>query len=118
MALLYGRAGRLNTKNAGFRPGQTPSRATRATNLLGLPEVGQQHEAQLIKVLLADFGEAKQLTQSMTRARASIAGTPLYMAPEMREADEDKGPKVCCKRFASCFSDRSPIALRQPNVAV
>ena len=22
MALLYGRAGRLNTKNAGFRPGQ------------------------------------------------------------------------------------------------
>jgi hypothetical protein len=23
MALLYGRAGRLSTKNAGFRPGQT-----------------------------------------------------------------------------------------------
>ena len=75
-------------------------------------------EAQLIKVLLADFGEAKQLTQSMTRARASIAGTPLYMAPEMREADEDKSPKVCCKRSASCFSDHSPIILRQPNVAV
>ena len=75
-------------------------------------------EAQLIKVLLADFGEAKQLTQSMTRAQTHGVGTLIYMAPEMREADEDKGPKVCCKRFASCFSDHSPIALRQPNVAV
>jgi hypothetical protein len=26
MALLYGRAGRLTTKNAGFRPGQTGER--------------------------------------------------------------------------------------------
>ena len=48
-------------------------------------------EQRLLKVLLADFGEAKQL--SMTRAAASIAGTPLYMAPEMREEDGAKSPK-------------------------
>jgi serine/threonine protein kinase len=54
---------------------------------------------QLRKVLLADFGEAKQLTQSMTRAMASVAGTPLYMAPEMREEEEAITPKVCALPF-------------------
>ena len=41
-----------------------------------------------LQVLLADFGEAKQLTQSLTHV--SAAGTLVYMAPEMREADEAK----------------------------
>ena len=36
----------------------------------------------LEKVLLADFGKAKQLTRTMT-AR-TVAGTPIYMSPEMR----------------------------------
>ena len=49
-------------------------------------------EQRLLKVLLADFGEAKQLTRSMSRV--SGAGTPVYMAPEMGEEDEVKGPKV------------------------
>ena len=65
---------------------------------------------------IADFGFARHL--AMASMAETLCGSPLYMAPEMREADEDKGPKVCCKRFASCFSNRSPIALRQPNVAV
>ena len=43
-------------------------------------------DRKLVKVLLADFGEAKQITRTMTMVR-SIAGTPLYMAPEMREGD-------------------------------
>jgi serine/threonine protein kinase len=88
-------------------------RDVKPDNILAVVEAGA-----LRKVLLADFGEAKQLTQSMTRAQTHGVGTLIYMAPEMREADEDKGPKVCCKRFASCFSDRSPIPPRQPNVAV
>ena len=36
----------------------------------------------LEKVLLADFGEAKQLTRTMTVR--TVAGTPIYMSPEMR----------------------------------
>ena len=53
-------------------------------------------DGMLQKILVTDFGEAKQLTQTMThRALAGTqAGTPLYMAPEMREADEEKGPKA------------------------
>ena len=43
-------------------------------------------------MLLADFGESKQLTRTMSVR--TVAGTPIYMAPEMREADEAKGPKV------------------------
>ena len=46
-------------------------------NILALVEDG----TRLIKVLLADFGEAKHLTQSITHV--SAAGTPVYMAPEM-----------------------------------
>ena len=48
--------------------------------------------SSLSKVLLADFGEAKQLTRSMSRV--SAAGTPVYMAPEMAEEDEAKTPKA------------------------
>jgi len=50
-------------------------------------------DKELRKVLLADFGEAKQA--SRTRATAlSIAGTPIYMAPEMAEEEEAKTPKA------------------------
>ena len=45
------------------------------------------------KALLADFGEAKQLKRTMT-ARGTKAGTPVYMAPEMREDEDIKGPKA------------------------
>ena len=62
-------------------------RDVKPANILAVVE-----EMQLRKVLLADFGEAKQL--SMTRAAATIAGTPLYMAPEMREEEESKSPKA------------------------
>ena len=51
-------------------------------------------ESALTKVLLADFGEAKQLTATQTMSRVSQAGTPVYMAPEMRMADEAKSPKA------------------------
>jgi len=44
--------------------------------------------------LLADFGESKQLTMTMTRAAGTVAGTPLYMAPEMHEEEDAKGPKA------------------------
>ena len=50
------------------------------------------HDETLEKVLLADFGEAKQLTRTMTVR--TMAGTPIYMAPEMREEDDAKGPKA------------------------
>ena len=36
MALLYGRAGRLNTKNTGFRPGQVTFTAAKAAAKLRL----------------------------------------------------------------------------------
>jgi serine/threonine protein kinase len=51
-------------------------------------------EGSLVKVLLADFGESKQLTATMTRVAGTAAGTPLYMAPEMGEEDDAKGPKA------------------------
>ena len=62
-------------------------RDVKPANILVVVERGQ-----LIKVLLADFGEAKQLTASMSRV--SGAGTPVYMAPEMGEEDEAKTPKA------------------------
>jgi hypothetical protein len=49
-------------------------------------------EGQLVKVLLADFGEAKQVTRTMTVR--TMAGTPIYMAPEMRDVEVRKGPKA------------------------
>lgn len=46
---------------------------------------------RLEKVLLADFGAAKQtLSRSST---VSQAGTPVYMSPEIREATDAVGPK-------------------------
>jgi serine/threonine protein kinase len=49
-------------------------------------------DGQLDKVMLADFGEAKQMTQTMTVQ--TMAGTPVYMAPEMAAEDDGKGPKA------------------------
>jgi serine/threonine protein kinase len=49
---------------------------------------------RLVKVLVADFGEAKKLTQTMTKVQGKMAGTPVYMAPEMRGEDDAKGPKA------------------------
>ena len=64
-------------------------RDIKPANILAVVESGR-----LIKVLLADFGESKQLTMTMTRAAGTVAGTPLYMAPEMYEEEDGKGPKA------------------------
>jgi serine/threonine protein kinase len=53
----------------------------------------QEAEGLLTKVLLADFGEAKQLTQTHV-SRVSGAGTPVYQAPEMRSEEDAKTPKA------------------------
>ena len=53
---------------------------------------------QFVKAMLADLGEAKQVVVFGTRAAQSLGsvgvGTLIYMAPEMKEQDEMKGPKV------------------------
>ena len=53
---------------------------------------------QFVKAMLADLGEAKQFVIFGTRAAQSLGsvgvGTLIYMAPEMKEEDEMKGPKV------------------------
>jgi len=52
---------------------------------------------QFQNAMLADLGEAKQLVTGTraTRSGGTVGvGTLLYMAPEMKEADEMKGPKV------------------------
>ena len=64
-------------------------RDIKPANILTVIENGR-----LVKALLADFGESKQLTMTMTRAAGTVAGTPLYMAPEMYEEEDAKGPKV------------------------
>ena len=64
-------------------------RDIKPANILAVVEDGQ-----LVKVLLADFGESKQLTMTMTRAAGTMAGTPLYMAPEMHEEEDAKGSKA------------------------
>eukprot|EP01046_Picozoa_sp_COSAG06_P042740 COSAG06_NODE_5489_length_3446_cov_2.584105_1_plen_858_part_00 len=64
-------------------------RDIKPANILAVTENGQ-----LVKVLLADFGESKQLTLTVTRAAGTVAGTPLYMAPEMHEEEDAKGPKA------------------------
>ena len=64
-------------------------RDIKPANILTVTDNGQ-----VVKVLLADFGESKQLTMTMTRAVGTVAGTPLYMAPEMHEEEAAKGPKA------------------------
>ena len=65
-------------------------RDVKPANILAVLDQGGK---ELSKVLLADFGEAKQLTRSMSRV--SAAGTPVYMAPEMKEEEEElKSPKA------------------------
>ena len=53
---------------------------------------------QFVKAMLADLGEAKQFVIFGTRAAQSLGsvgvGTLIYMAPEMKEEDEMKGPNV------------------------
>ena len=66
-------------------------RDIKPANILAVVERGS---TQLSKVLLADFGESKQLTLTMTRVVGTAAGTPLYQAPEMGEEEEAKGPKA------------------------
>ena len=61
-------------------------RDVKPDNILAVVEAGG-----LRKVLLADFGEAKQLTQSMTRARASVAG-----APGPRRGSRLRAPPLFC----------------------
>ena len=47
---------------------------------------------------MQDFGEAQQLRRklsgSLSSGRGTIAGSPVYMAPEMRDADEAVSPKA------------------------
>ena len=64
-------------------------RDVKPANILVVVESGM-----LVKVLLADFGESKQLTMTMTRVAGTAAGTPLYMAPEMALEEVAKGPKA------------------------
>lgn len=66
-------------------------RDIKPANILAVVETGA---TTLRKVLLADFGESKQLTMTMTRAVGTAAGTPLYQAPEMGMEEEAKGPKA------------------------
>eukprot|EP01043_Picozoa_sp_COSAG02_P026520 COSAG02_NODE_1531_length_12086_cov_22.388588_7_plen_896_part_00 len=49
-------------------------------------------DTRVEKAMLTDFGEAKQMTQTMTVQ--SMAGTPVYMAPEMAAEEDEKGPKA------------------------
>ena len=63
-------------------------RDVKPANILVVVEGGR-----LAKSLLADFGEAKEIKRTLT-ARGTMAGTPVYMAPEMKEADDLKGPKA------------------------
>ena len=70
-------------------------------------------EGRLVKVLLADFGEAKQLSQTMTHIHGTMAGTPVYMAPEMRGEDDAKGPKADV--FSAGIVAVEISTQRQPN---
>ena len=70
-------------------------------------------EGRLVKVLLADFGEAKQLSQAMTHIHGTMAGTPIYMAPEMRGEDDAKGPKADV--FSAGIVAVEISTQRQPN---
>ena len=58
----------------------------------------QRNSGQFVKAMLADLGEAKQGVVFGTHAAQSLGsvgvGTLIYMAPEMKEEDEMKGPKV------------------------
>ena len=47
---------------------------------------------RVAKAMRTDFGDAKLMTQTMTMQ--SMAGTPVYMAPEMAAEEDEKGPKA------------------------
>ena len=72
-------------------------------------------QAGFQKAILADLGEAKQVVFS-TRAGQSLGsfgvGTLVYMAPEMKEAEEFKGPKLdifsCGVMAAELATGRTP----------
>ena len=64
--------------------------ATRA--IASAPQVVVER-GRLEKALLADFGEAKEIKRTLT-AHGTRAGTPLYMAPEMKQEEDAKGPKA------------------------
>ena len=63
-------------------------------------------DGQLEKAMLTDFGEAKQMTQTLTVQ--TMAGTPVYMAPEMAAEEDAKGPK------ADVFSAVRTLCLATP----
>ena len=62
-------------------------------------------DRKLTKVLLADFGEAKQLSQTVTMH--TVAGTPAYMAPEMREDEVGTGPPADTFSFGIALAEMS-----------
>jgi serine/threonine protein kinase len=80
-------------------------RDIKPANILAVIEEGS---TILTKVLVADFGEAKQLTRSMSRV--SAAGTPVYMAPESTSLMH----RPCCSSLDlhHCFN----LGLNSPSV--
>ena len=66
MVLLYGRAGRLNAKNGGFRPGQ----------FLGMEAVGC-HETTYNNIVTCDVDIRRDLYGSIVMS----GGTTMYVYP-------------------------------------
>jgi hypothetical protein len=68
MAFLYGRAGRLTAKNAGFRPGQRSKPSVRAATCahVGFPYVPLYKPAHtlLLQVAQADLAQFVEFTAS------------------------------------------------------
>ena len=76
MGLLYGRAGRLNTKNACFRPGQ----------FLGMEAVGC-HETAYNSIMKCDMDIRRDLYQNIVMS----GGTTMYPGIADRVAKELTG---------------------------